>query len=994
MHPAPALTLFGTATLGSGPEAFVFGNERPHQLLAYLACRGTWLSRDELAEWLWQGRDQAIARSNLRKTLLLARKLVGDEAIEQKGDRIRWLPASDLRAFESACAEHRFDDAIRLATAPLMQGMESALSSEAAQWLAFERERIDAMWHSACESRLEELTATPREARQLAERMLLRDPLDEAAVHALACAMLALGHREQAIRTLDVHARRLADELDLEPSASLQGFATQVRRGVSTPAPVREIAPTIASPAARRSFVGRRIEAAQIASLLAQKSCRVLTLTGPPGIGKSALARSVMPALAAGFADGSAWVSLEDLTDVGQVATRLALVLGIAVAGEMPAWQQIGAVLAERAMLLAFDNAEHLALAKPIGELVTTCLHIRMLVTSRARLGCLDEWLLPLEGLPLPDDDETDVEILRHYDAVQLFETRALLRAPEFELWSAAGDVVRLLHLVEGLPLAIELSAAWTRVMPVADIVSELSGSLDLLESDCDANGERGLRASFEQSWSRLTADERTALSRLALLPGSFSRDMARQVASASLPVIAALVDKSLVRPERNGNFSMHSLLRQCAAAHCEDADDVMERHARAAEQWLSRFRDMGQMPLADIEAELPHVRAAMRWTIEHRDANLMVSMSGILDRFFQQRGLWTEGTSLFSSAVTAFDIGPGPFEKPLLAALRALASFRFCTGDLVEAEVLARRSLKIAQRLRDTESIKSALNAVGIALCQRGRYAQSRPFFEQAQRRSRLDADNRTLAAVTGNLALADEALGQYEAALDAYRLAVNLHREMGRVSGVATNLNNMANLLRILERSREMLAPLHEALELCTTHGLDATLPFILVTLGLAHDDLGEGETAGAWFERALTEARAHGEANIEASALLGQARLDASAGNFEAAWKKARSALSIAERLKSVKLQIDCVLSLGEILVFEGRFEQGAPLIEWSVLQPEMHQADAHAAKRRNAAAILRSNASGSAASALTERSGIHDALAVAILATPLHFVGGRR
>lgn len=981
MTKAATLTLFGSPTLVVGDKALVFGTERTYQLLAYLGCRATWVSRDELAEWLWPGRGSSAARSNLRKTLLLVRRLAAGAALEQNGERVRWLPGTDLQAFESACDEGRFDAAMTLASSPLLEGMERVLSAAAVEWLGVERGRIDARLRRVCEQGLEALAESPRECRKLAERMLARDPLDESAVRALASALVRLGHKDQAVQRVDAHAKRLMLELGLEPSASLRRFADEVRQGPFTLTALSGSKRPPPSTAGRSRFVGRRVEGAQIASLLTQPDCRLLTVMGPPGIGKSALARNVLPSLAPQFPDGTAFVALEDLTDISQVAGRLAATLGLEAGDAGPAWQPIGQALGERAMLLVLDNAEHLRLAAPIAQLIGMCPRLKLMVTSRERLAVADEWLLPLEGLPLPDHDEIDVQILRRCDSVRLFEERAVQRAPDFDLTTASTSVVHLLHLVEGLPLAIELSAAWARVMSVSDIVAELSVSLDLLEPGSDSRG--GLKASFDQSWHRLAAVEQAVLSRLAHIPGWFSRDMARDVAGATLPVIVALVDKSLLRLEQDGRFSMHALVRQCAALHADDAAGVLARHARAIEQWAARFRDMAQMPLAEIEAELPHLHAAFTWAIEQRDAGLIVGMSPVIDRFCQQRGLWKEGTALFSAAVAAFESGPGACERPLLSVLRPLASMRFCSGDLVEAEALSRRSLRIAQRLRDSEATKSALNAVGISLCQQGHYVQARPFFEQAVRRAKQDQDLRNLASVGGNLAICEEAVGRYESAIEHYRLAASLHREAGRVSGLATNLNNLANLLRILQRSRDMLAPLHEALELCNAHGLDATLPFVLVTLGLAHDDLDETDTAEAWFQRALAAAREHGEPNIEASALLGLARLEVAAGHVDAAWRMVREALAIADRLHSLRLQLDSVLCLGEVLVKEGQLEQGAALIKWCLAQPVMMQADVDAAKRR-AAKLIPQHVLAATSTVLHRSATIHDALAAAALA----------
>jgi predicted ATPase/DNA-binding SARP family transcriptional activator/Tfp pilus assembly protein PilF len=942
------LQLFGVPTLlaGDGGAALVFTIERPFQLLAFLAFRQQWVRRDEISALLWPDRDAGLARSNLRKVLLVARKLPGIGDIAQERDLLRWAPRTDLRAFEEACEADRFDDAAALFNAPLLEGMELGFGADGREWIAFERERVQAQWHAFCLRRLDLAASDPAEAMRIAEAMHRRDPLDEVAVCALARAQHARGLRAGAAATLERYAKRLADELALEPTSAWHEALRTVRADAQPVAAANRVQ------AAHEDFVGRRNELAQMRQLLAQPACRLLTLVGFAGTGKSATARKAAEQRI--YGDDAVWVPLADLTSPSQLGARIASALGIELAGADDIWPQIEGAIGDRAMLLVLDNAEHLALGADLERLLDACPRLKLLVTSRERLRVKGEWLLPLDGLPLPDEDESDVEVLRHCDAVQLFETRARPFSPAFDLARHAVAVARLVRLVGGSPLAIELAAAWTRVMPVDDIAAELARSLDLLESGEPA--ERGLGAGFEQAWQRLAPAEQALLARLAVLPGDFGRAMAVQVASASLPLLAALVDKALLRCDEAGRFSMHPLIRERAAMRATDAAQVLAAHARHVGAWVVRYgeswREMGRAALNEMDRELAHLRVAWTFACEHRDGTLVTSMARALGRYYETRGLWKEGLAAFANAAHAFDAGEArPADARARACiLRAWQTLQYRNGRLLEAEASAQRLLEASKDLADSTFRKAAFNTLGLCLWQRGEFDQAKSWFERAAEVAKQDGIPEERALFDSNIAMVDKALGRYDDALARYVSVLEARRERNDVDGVVTALNNMANIHRVREQHAEALHCLEEALDLCTRERLAAARPFVLVNLGLTCDELGRSDEAADWLQRAVDEARASGEPNIEASALLGQADRDARARSFADARAKVALALDIADRLPSAGLQVQCVLAYGEIVAAEGDAALGAGLLRWGIEQPALNRADRDRAQRK--------------------------------------------
>jgi hypothetical protein len=238
------------------------------------------------------------------------------------------------------------------------------------------------------------------------------------------------------------------------------------------------------------------------------------------------------------------------------------------------AWQALTRQLSGAASLMVLDNAEHLPLDEPLGALLEACPALQVLVSSRTRIGLPAEQVLALGGLPVPDEDERDAQALARFDAIRLFTARATAAVQSFDLQREAADVVRLVHMLDGLPLGIELAAPWVRLVPVSDIVGGIAASIDTLGRGSVESRHASIRACFDYSKRLLSRAQMGNLHRLALLPAAFDREIAHEAADCSLVAIADLVDRGLVHVEGDGWFSLHPLLRQWAAERPGSADD------------------------------------------------------------------------------------------------------------------------------------------------------------------------------------------------------------------------------------------------------------------------------------------------------------------------------------------------------------------------------------------------------------------------------------
>lgn len=944
--PPPALTLLGPPALRpAGGGVLAFAPERPFLLLGYLACRRGWVGREELADLLYPGHAADAARRNLRKVLLLARRLEGIGEIEQQGELLRWAPTSDLQAFEQACDARRAAEAVACYGGPLLQGMEAACPPGAAEWLFAERRRLLGRWRDACLLRLADPALPAGEAQALAQRLLREDPLDSEALEALARVQAEQAGASAALATLGGFAERLAGETGLPLSSSLEWL----RQSLSGSAE----APPTAQQAADDRFFGRRTELADIAERLARADCRVLTLLGPGGVGKSTLALAALSRLAPEFPAGATWVPLADLDDAAQVPARIAAALQAELASDgTDAWAALVPRLAAGGpRLLVLDNLEQLALATPLASLLRACPALKILATSRIALGIAGEWRLPLDGLPLPDADERDPDVLRHNDAVRLFAARARAVAPAFELAAEAQDVVALVRSVEALPLALELLAAWRRVMPVADIAAELAASMAMLDGSLAA--DRSVRAGFERSWSLLPVPARQALARLAGLPGPLPRAMVREVADVPPAVLAALVDHSLVRVDEAGRAHLHPLIRRCAAERLDDAAALRERHARRVVRDLAAR--VSTAPAAADEW-LPHLRAAWDWAAEQGDSAALGTLAGPLGWSASARGDVAEGLRRIAAAEALWRAAPPVVRASVDVGRAALC---YAAGDMDGCERAARDGEQAARAAAHPLLLRQAMRLQARAHWMRGHPDEALPLYRRI-----LDGlppgDDGERAAALHDVAVANKTAGRYDEAERGYAEALAVLARAEAAGGGPSPLRgsmliNLGNLQRALGRHDEAQATLRAALQIAQRAGDENGRAFALTNLGLLAEDRRD-PAAADWLAQAIEQCRQHSEPRLEVAAQLGLARVLADRGEPLAARPMLREAMAIERASPAPAVQAQCIASAGVVLAAEGERALGAGLLHWAAAQVRLGAGERDLARARLAALTL--------------------------------------
>ena len=411
-------------------------------------------------------------------------------------------------------------------------------------------------------------------------------------------------------------------------------------------------------PHAAAPFVNRVSEIAELSHRLNDPECRLLTLIGPGGIGKTRLATRLAADNTDQFNDGVYFVPLQSLDSPEFIVSSIADALGFQFGSAGDLKQQLFQYLHEKTLLLLLDNFEHLLDgADLLTEVLDAAPGVKLLITSREVLNLQEEWLFSVRGLHYPkiEDEEPGA-----YSAVQLFIERARRVRGNLAPADEQAGVIRICQLVEGMPLALELASTWTKTLQTDEIASEIQRNIDFLSTSLRNVPERhqSMQAVFEQTWRRLSDEERRVFQAVSVFSGGFRREAAEAVAGVSLRILSDLVDKSLLTRAPDGRYQIHELLRQYAQAQLEtNPDEAVHIHvlhaiyyleiAEAAQaRWDSPTVDTA---VEQLDMEYDNMRAVLYWVVSGGNATIGLQLAGSLWRYWTMGGKGKEGHGWFT---------------------------------------------------------------------------------------------------------------------------------------------------------------------------------------------------------------------------------------------------------------------------------------------------------------------------------------------------------
>ncbi|CAG0937564.1 Putative HTH-type transcriptional regulator [Thermoflexales bacterium] len=865
--PRLSILLLGSFQIARGQQPITdFVTDKTRALLAYLAVECDRPHRREsLAGLLWPDQPDQDARRNLRQALFNLRQALADTA-EQAPllciDRheVQFAPGVDLHVDVAAfthlltvCDQHRhrrlkncapcllrLKQLLQLYRGEFLAGFSLDDSTLFEEWLLLKREWLHGRAVEALITLADyhERRGEYDQARRYAQQQVHFEPWREEAHRQLMRLLAFDGQRSAALAQYQTCRRALQAELGVEPGAETIKLLEQIKLG-SLPNPTVPSLPSAPTP-----FVGRETDRAELADRLAAPEGRLITLAGPGGIGKSRLALQIAHDQRGLFADGVHWAALGSIDIADLIVPAIAAAVGLLLSGKEPPQTQLINYLREKHLLLILDNVEQLPeVGGLVAELLRQARNLTLLITSRERLALQEEWIYEVAGLAYPRALRTDAtggEVEQH-DALLLFTQSARRVSRQFSLNSTdLAALLRICRLVEGMPLALEMAAAWTTTRSCAEIAQAIEASLDLLTTELRnvPERQRSVRATFEHSWTQLSDRERQIFARLSVFRGSFSADAAQRIAAATVPELDALVLRSLLRAQciSGDRYQLHELLRQFAAeklaAQPDEVVSLATHHATyyaafLADRELALKGAAQDAALHAIDEEIANVRCAWEWAIgaievkypAARDV-LRQSQEALL-MFFWLRSWYHEGAALFGRAATAVERIAGADDLLVGQLLARQARCQEFTAPAAEATALYQRSLSILQAQRAEREAALPLYGLGYMAHLQGRFAEARQNYETSLALYREAGDRWGAANVLSNLCLTLRRQGTFDEARRCGLESLELRRAIGDRRGIASAQNNLALIYTALGEHATAETALHESLEICRDIG-----------------------------------------------------------------------------------------------------------------------------------------------------------------------------
>jgi predicted ATPase/Tfp pilus assembly protein PilF len=753
------------------------------------------------------------------------------------------------------------------------------------------------------------------QAQRHARRQLELDDWREVAYVQLMQALALAGDRSGALAQYEQCRQLLAEELGAEPEAATRELYEQIKRGELRGRAIPDV-PRHNLPPPLTPLVGRRKELEQIDRLLADPQVRLVTLLGPGRIGKTRLAMAAAAAQLNTYADGVWFVSLASVdpanfTDSSHaIITALAGVLNLALHGADAPHSQIRSYLQNKEMLLVFDSFEHLLPAADlISELIRYSPQLKVVITSRERLNLKEEWLCFLQGLRIPAQAAPNANLL-DYGAIQLFYRQASKVQPRFELESESADVTRICRLVEGMPLGIELAANWVRLIPCRAIAEEIERQTDFLATPLRNVPERhrSIRAVFDHSWHLLSEAEQAVLQRLSVFRGGFTREAAEAVADATLPLLSALVDKSLLRVTWSTRYEIHELLRQYAAEKLRETPGAYEQTRRLhclfyldllRQQEEPQQRSALSAALAVISADIDNVRSAWRWAVRHDQLPELRQAAFSLWHFYETKGWYLEAQDAFGLVVTHL--------RPLCKDLPASMPDTYRPVD--------RTCLVLGTILLFQAWFKTRL----------GYYEESMALFRESL--ATLRPAGQPALRETG-LALIFYAVvhcmsGTPQQAIPALEESISLFRQVDRPWERGTAISMLGQAHMFLGHNAEAEPFLEEAIATLSGIGNRSELPFALTAMGHIAQVSGDYEKAEAVYRECLAIRREIGDQPGMAFSLCDLGEIARLQGVHAEAAAFYEEGLAISKETGLLMIHADCLRGLGNLATGQGDF-----------------------------------------------------------------------
>ncbi len=844
---------FGPPCFKLNGASIKVGRRKAVALAAYLAVTGKSHSRERLADLFWPEYDRERARSSLRRTLSVMTKALGKFWLAIDRDTIGFVPHEDLwvdvirfreltaRAPSGAESFAGLEGAALIYDSSFLAGFSLGDAPDFDDWQFEQTEGLCRRAISVMARLTEGCMGRGEYPRAIghAQDWVELDPLNEKAHRQLIRLYCQTGQQGFALRQYEKCKDLLQKELGVLPEEVTSALAATIRtKKLASEQPFS--LPLTNLPAQSTRFVGRKQEIKTLVDRMSDPGVRLLTLTGPGGIGKTRLAleaatvleaasaMEAAPTLGGGFPQGVFFLSLGTLSTVEAVVSALVRVFGLSFDEMSDPLRQLLDFLGPRNPLVVLDNLEHLPEAGMlVSEMLNQSPGLKILATSRTRLMLKGEHLFPLSGLLCPGtqlqamDKRAISKAEERYDAVALFLSTARMVMPDMELNAANVDgVIRICELTQGMPLALILAAGWVEIFPPEEIADEIRKSLDFLKAEIQdlSPSHQSMRAVFDSSWSRLPENEKKIFMKLSVFRDSFTMDAVASVTGTgrnlAVSIAASLVWKSMLEADPGtGRFKIHPLLRQYVREELTKLDLVKGMMDAHKNYYLNLVHENGKQLIGEgmlacrqnMDADFANIRQAWFWAVDERDLASLTRAATGLYVYFDMHTRYHEGEAMFRPAKELVPAAPGANPDPgvILVCwfdmqeqglspqdppLSSLEAFQEITGVAQAAQAWLRKAVKGGHG-----------QARALALLLMGAIAYGQERYQRAIRLFRLSLEADPLVEhsfwVSIRIALCWRALGQMDRAILGFRQSHGVGSRLGDAIKCAWSLGNIGS-------------------------------------------------------------------------------------------------------------------------------------------------------------------------------------------------------
>lgn len=758
------------------------------------------------------------------------------------------------------------------------------------------------------------------------------------------------GREVEAVREIWQISRQkvLLDEHWLEGLLTQQTDANTFIRGLppsqlkDTKPPRSEQKAVVNLPYQPTPFVGRGDELKEIARLLNDPNCRLLTLVGSGGMGKTRLAIEVAQEQTGSFKDGAVFVPLASVGTPNQIVSTIGNTLKLSFTGQTNPTVYLLEHLREKHALLILDNFEHIMEGSDlVHDILQYAPHITVLVTSQVRLNLQAEWIFDVEGLSYPSNDAQIQMELAQYSAVKLFVQRATQVQLTFQAsQSALMIIVRICQQVAGIPLAIELAAASVRTLSIAEIEEQIRSNFDVLTTSLRdvPTRHRSLRAVFEHAWNLLSETERTLLSRLAIFRGSFTVDASVYVTGADITALLTLVNKSLLRQVNLPNnavdprFFLLEPIREYALEKLSlRAELETQQHIHAtyflsfAESIMAKWNIPTEDPATErINRDLNNIRAALRWACDSHQGTIGLQLAGILWRFWRSGGYSSEGRGWLDVLLALDEPNPDiAFMSAQLLGMHAAAWLASDEHDYARATQLFEQSVTLRRTLGGTEADTHMLHNEALKARGMGHYQQATTLLENALSRNHalstggLGQSLYEMGFSLYGLALMLREQGDFSRAIALFEESLQFHQEIGDTESMAQALLGLGDVARDQGNAPQTRAYTEQSLAIYKEFGTKWAIGFALNNLAQAAFLEGDISQASTLIDESISLFRSIQNNGGLAEALITRGHILTAQGHMGDAQAALTEALQLTWVIGSRLLMVVAVEALATLV-----------------------------------------------------------------------------